>query len=139
MRKIVIGLAIVTAFAAGYLVSQNPLTTEAGEAKGGKGPMIGHMVYFKLKDNSPAAKAKLVEACKKYLTKHEGEIYFGAGVLAESLKRDVNDLKWDVALHLVFRDMKSHDLYQEAKRHQQFIDENKGNWESVRVFDSLLH
>ena len=31
------------------------------------GPMIVHDVFFELKDNSPAAKKKLVDACKKYL------------------------------------------------------------------------
>ena len=30
----------------------------------------------------------------------------------------------------------SHDLYQDAPRHQQFIAENKPNWKQVRVFDS---
>ena len=100
--------------------------------------MLSHDVYFSLKDNSPAAKQKLVDACKKYLTGHEGEVFFAAGVLADSLKRDVNDLKFDVALHIVFKDMESHDKYQVAKRHDQFIAENKDNWSNVRVFDSLV-
>src|SRR5438105_2129115 len=64
--------------------------------------MLSHDVYFSLKDNSPAAKQKLVDACKKYLTGHEGEVFFAAGVLAESLKREVNDVNFDVALHIVF-------------------------------------
>ena len=138
MRKVCLGLVLAAAFLAGYAMSQRPDSTEAGDKKGSAEPMIGHMVYFSLKDNSPGAKQKLVEACKKYLTKHEGEVYFGAGVLAETLKREVNDVDWDVALHLVFRDMKAHDAYQTAKRHQQFIDENKDNWKKVRVFDSLV-
>lgn len=100
--------------------------------------MIGHMVYFSLKDNSPAAKEKLVAACKKYLSKHPGEVYFGAGTLVADLDRPVNDRDWDVALHIVFADRKAHDQYQDAKRHQQFIDENKDNWKKVRVFDSQV-
>jgi hypothetical protein len=103
-----------------------------------KGPKVAHMVYFTLKDNSPEAKKKLVDACKKYLTRHPGEVYFAAGTLAESLKRPVNVVDWDVGLHIVFADMKAHDAYQDAKRHQQFIDENKENWKQVRVFDSLV-
>ena len=47
-------------------------------------------------------------------------------------------MQFDVALHIVFKDMASHDKYQEAKRHQQFIDENKDNWKKVRVFDSVV-
>ena len=38
------------------------------------------MVYFTLKDNSPAAKKKLVDACKKYLKDHDGTVYFSAGI-----------------------------------------------------------
>src|SRR5262245_17502942 len=77
--------------------------------------MLSHDVYFSLKDNSPEAKKKLVAACKKYLSGHPGEVFFAAGTLAESLKREVNDLQFDVALHIVFKDIASHDKYQEAK------------------------
>ena len=98
--------------------------------------MISHDVYFTLKDNSPEAKRKLIDACKKYLTGHEGEVFFSAGALVESLKREVNDRDWDVALHITFKDIASHDKYQDAPRHNQFIDENKSNWKKVRVFDS---
>jgi hypothetical protein len=99
-------------------------------------PMIVHDVYFTLKDNSPAAQAKLVAACKKYLSGHPGTVYFSAGVLAKDLNRDVNDRDWDVALHLVFENKAAHDKYQDAERHKKFIEENKDNWKKVRVFDS---
>ncbi|MCC6419161.1 MAG: Dabb family protein [Gemmataceae bacterium] len=100
--------------------------------------MIAHMVYFSLKDNSPAAKEKLVTACRKYLSKHPGEVFFAAGTLAREFDRPVNDRDFDVALHLVFRDRAAHDKYQDAPRHKQFIDENKDNWKKVRVFDSAV-
>lgn len=108
------------------------------KAAAGKGGMIAHDVYFTLKDNSAAAKDKLVAACKKYLTKHPGEVFFAAGTLAEDLNRPVNDRDWDVALHIVFADRGAHDKYQDAPRHKQFIDENKDNWKKVRVFDSVV-
>ena len=98
--------------------------------------MLAHNVYFALKDNSAAAKAKLVAACKKYLSKHPGTVFFAAGTLTEDLNRPVNDRDFDVALHIVFKDRAAHDKYQDAPRHQQFIDENKDNWKKVRVFDS---
>ncbi len=107
----------------------------AGDAKG---PMIAHMVYFSLKDNSPKAKEKLIAACKKYLSKHPGVVFFAAGTLAEEFKRPVNDRDFDVALHIVFADKKAHDRYQEAPRHDKFIEENKDNWKKVRVFDSAV-
>ena len=99
-------------------------------------PAIGHMVYFKLKDSSPAAKEKLVAACKKYLEKHDGVTFFAAGVVAESFTRDVNDRDWDVALHLVFANKAAHDKYQDHADHLKFIAENKDGWAKVRVFDS---
>lgn len=99
--------------------------------------MLAHNVYFSLKDNSPAARQRLIAACAKYLSKHPGTLFFSAGVLAEALKRDVNDRDFDVALHVIFTDQAAHDRYQAAPAHLQFIAENKDNWKKVRVFDSV--
>ena len=135
MRKTV-AIALVTALmAAGYFGLLRPGSSEAGR-KGGT--MLSHDVYFTLKDNSAKAKQTLVDACKKYLSKHPGEVFFATGVRAEEYKRDVNDQDWDVALHIVFTDNAAHDKYQDALRHKQFIDEQKANWKKVRVFDSLV-
>lgn len=99
-------------------------------------PMVAHMVYFSLKDKSDASKKKLVEACKTYLSKHPGTVYFAAGTLCEELNRPVNDREFDVSLHLVFKDKAAHDKYAVAETHLKFIEENKDNWTKVRVFDS---
>ena len=122
-------------FAAALLVACCAAFASAADQKS---PMIGHMVYFKLKDNSPQARQKLVAACEKYLADHEGVVFFSAGVIAEEFKREVNDRDWDVALHLVFTDKAAHDKYAVHKEHLKFIDENKANWAKVRVFDSEL-
>jgi hypothetical protein len=98
--------------------------------------VIVHNVYFALKDNSAAAREKLLAACRTHLTNHPGEVYFAAGTLAEEMTRPVNDRDFDVALTIVFEDQKAHDQYQEAARHQQFIAENRENWKKVRVFDT---
>ena len=100
--------------------------------------MIGHMVYFTLKERTPAARQKLVSACQKYLNGHEGTVYFAAGTVAEEFSREVNDREWDVALHLVFQDKAAHDVYQDHPRHDLFINENKDTWQKVRVFDSFI-
>src|SRR5205807_4958321 len=121
--------------AAGYFAFFGQGTTEAGK-KGGM--MVSHDVYFTLTDNSPKAKQTLVDACKKYLSKHPGEVFFAVGTLAEDLKREVNDRDFDVALHIVFKDLAAQNQYQEAERHKQFIDEGKANWKKVRVFDSYV-
>jgi hypothetical protein len=109
-----------------------------GSTKADQGPQLAHMVYFKLKDNSGAFRARLSAACKLYLSGHEGTISFATGTLAGDFNREVNDRDFDVSLHLVFANKEAHDKYQEHPRHLKFIEENKENWEKVRVFDSYL-
>lgn len=133
MRKYLAGGVILVGALAMILTLNGDRPMAAADAKG---PMIVHSVYFSLKDNSPQAKEKLVAACKKHLTKHPGEVFFAAGLLAEEFNRPVNDRDFDVGLHIVFADKKAHDTYQDAERHQKFIDENKDTWKKVRVFDS---
>ncbi len=101
-------------------------------------PLIGHMVFFKLKDQTPAARQKLVDACDKYLAAHDGVVSYSAGPIAAEFTREVNDRDWDVALHLVFADKAAHDRYQDHPDHTKFIAENKDTWAAVRVFDSEL-
>ena len=128
-------LMIVGLFLGGFLL----FSANEPSAAGGKGDQhIAHMVYFSLNDNSPKAQQKLLDACQKYLSKHPGTVYYSAGTLAKDLKRPVNDMDFDVALHLVFENRAAHDQYQDAPRHKQFIDENKDNWKKVRVFDALV-
>lgn len=104
----------------------------------GAEPQLAHMVYFKLKERNYKAKERLVIACKKHLSGHDGTVYFSVGVLASDLKREVNDVDFDVALNLVFRNKAAHDKYQTHPRHLRFIEENKDSWAEVRVFDSYL-
>jgi hypothetical protein len=131
-----------TAFTLALLVSY-PVLGSAAEPKPAASsdtasPHIGHMVYFKLRSATPENCKKLVDACEKYLRKHEGVVYFGTGVIGKSFDREVNDRAWDVALHVVFVNKAAHDKYQDHPEHLKFIAENKELWESVRVFDSEL-
>ncbi len=74
---------LITVFAIGSLLAGCLLMDGAQSAAGEKDEAkIAHMVFFALKDNSPAAKAKLVAACKKYLTKHPGTLGFHVGTRA---------------------------------------------------------
>lgn len=100
--------------------------------------MLAHMVFFELKQPTAQAKEKLVAACKKHLSKHEGTAYFSVGTLAEEFNREVNDRGFHVALHMVFKDKAAHDRYQTHERHVKFVNENKDDWKKVRVFDSYL-
>jgi hypothetical protein len=128
------GLTFLGALAL-FLVLDGDRRSEAAPAAEAN---IVHNVYFSLNDPSPEAKQKLVAACKKYLSKHPGTVYFSAGTLAAEFDRPVNDRDFDVALHLVFKNKAAHDQYQEAATHKQFIEENKAGWKKVRVFDSAV-
>lgn len=97
-----------------------------------------HDVYFTLNDDSEAARSKLVEDCYKYLSNQPGIVFFAAGELVESHKRDVNVRDWQVSLHIVFKSKGYHDQYQKAPDHYKFIEQNKDNFKSVRVFDSFI-
>jgi hypothetical protein len=117
------------------LAALGAVTVTAAE---GPRRVLSHDVYFTLNDASPAARQKLVEACRLYLTGHDGAVAFAAGVRAEEMKRDVNDTGFDVSLHVSFRDQAAHDAYQEHPRHLQFIESMRSNWKAVRVFDSWV-
>jgi hypothetical protein len=100
--------------------------------------MIAHNVYFRLHDRSDAARTHLVQECKRYLEKHPGVVFFACGLLTPELNRPVNDRDFDVALHVVFDSLASHDLYQTAPDHETFIQRNREGWAQVRVFDSTV-
>lgn len=100
--------------------------------------LLAHNVFFTLKDRSEAARQKLVASCRKYLTGHPGTVLFACGTRAEALNRPVNDRDFDVGLHIVFQNQAMHDRYQQAPRHEQFVEENKESWQTVRVFDSMV-
>jgi hypothetical protein len=103
-----------------------------------QGNLLSHDVFFSLKDSSDGAKKKLVAACQKYLSGHEGTVFFTVGTRAGELDREVNDKAFHVSLHIVFDGKASQDKYQAHPRHLKFIEENKDNWETVRVFDSYV-
>lgn len=103
-----------------------------------KSEPLAHIVFFTLAESNDDNRSKLVEACKKYLDKHDGVVYFGVGVNAPEYNREVNDRDYDVALHLIFATAKDQDAYQTHPRHVKFVEECQGLWKKVRVFDSRL-
>ena len=48
---------------------------------------LAHIVYFTLKDRSPAGIQRQVDACQKYLTDHPGTVYFGVGTRTPDLAK----------------------------------------------------
>jgi hypothetical protein len=135
-------LALLAAgIAAFYFQGIHAMAAESqsnASATSSKSAPLAHIVFFTLTESNDANRAKLVAACKKYLDKHKGVVYFGVGVNAPEYDREVNDRDYDVALHLVFETAKDHNVYQTHPRHEAFIEECKGLWKKVRVFDSTL-
>jgi hypothetical protein len=128
--------ALLLSFILGLAVLLPAGAADADKAAGGR--LLQHDVFFALKDHSADARAKVVDACKKYLDGHPGTVAFSAGVLADDINMPVNDRDFDVALHILFKDKASLDQYLESERHKKFIEENKDSWGKVRVFDSYV-
>lgn len=103
-----------------------------------KEPRLAHNVYFSLKDSSDAVKEKLVADCRKLFAGNSDVLFFAIGGLAKDLRRPVNDQDFDVSVLAIFKDKAAHDNFQKADLHLRLIEENKGNWKKVRVFDSYL-
>ena len=93
-----------------------------------------HNVFFSLKDKSPEAAKKLVDACGS-LSSIDGIRFFASGTLAD-LERPLNDRDFDVSLLVVFESRAAHDAYQVAPEHNKFLEDNKDGWEKVRIFDT---
>lgn len=104
--------------------------------KMGKG--LAHIVFFTLNDASSEMVSKLQADCQTYLSGHPGTNYFSVGTRNIELDRPVNDSEFHVALHVCFESKEAHDAYQVHPRHTEFIERQKSNWKSVRVFDSDL-
>ena len=99
--------------------------------------MLIHNVYFTLKDRSQPAIDGLLADCYKYLEGHPGVVFFAAGALAAELDRPVNDQDFQVGLHVVFENLDYQAQYQQHEKHIEFLEKNKDNWQTVRVFDSV--
>lgn len=130
-RLLVIGSLALTALC----VVTSVTYSNGGEAAG---KVLAHDVYFTLIEDSPEARTALADACRKYLSGHEGTHFFATGLRAAEMTRDVNDMEFDVSLHVYFEDDAAHAAYQKDPRHLEFIEKMKANWKSVRVFDSRV-
>ena len=115
--------------------AQSPATPSGTEA----GPMVGHMVYFTLKDRTPAARDKLAASCTELLGDLDGVTFFAAGTLPEKASEPaLNDRDFDVALQVVFASKSALDAYAKHPNHVKFVEANRASWAKVRVFDSVF-
>ena len=143
MRNVIFLLALAGAVLAGGCFCPCEQAGSCDEEQcrlvGEREPMkVAHNVYFTLKEDSAAARHKLVADCYAYLQGQPGIEYFAAGAIVEEHERAVNVRDWDVGLHIIFDSKTAHDAYQNAGDHHAFIDANQDNWEQVRVFDTFI-
>ena len=59
-------------------------------------PRLAHHVFFTLADDSEASVNRLLAACEKYLTDHEGVVDFAVGRRDTTLNRPVNNTEYHV-------------------------------------------
>ncbi len=100
--------------------------------------MLAHIVFFELNEPTKENIDSLVSGCNHYLSGHPGCVYYGTGPRAEKYTRPVNQTNYHVALHTIFDSQQSHDAYQIAPRHLEFIEKFKPMWKSVKVYDSEI-
>lgn len=98
--------------------------------------LVVHDVYFDLNDASPEAVQELVDGCHDYLGELPGIAHFAAGARVAEREGPVNDLDFDVSLHVWFTDHASYESYDTDPQHLEFIETFRENWAGVRVFDS---
>ena len=133
MRNALICLALFALVASFAL---DAVARLAGRAE----PQLAHMVFFALKDHSKESRERFIASCDKYLSNHEGTVYYSVGTIAEDkdVEEPVSVKDFDVALHVVFENKAAKAKYLASERHKQFVDENRESFAGVRVFDSFL-
>jgi hypothetical protein len=133
VRNVLIGLALF-ALVASFALDAAARLVERAE------PQLAHMVFFALKDRSKESRERFIASCEKFLSDHDGTIYFSVGTIAEDkdVEEPVSVKDFDVALHVVFENKAAKASYLASDRHKKFVDENRESFAGVRVFDSFL-
>lgn len=123
---LLVGSAYVSLAASDAPVAASPTT------------LLGHNLFFTLKEPTDENKAKLIDACKKYLSQHPGIVFFAVGTRDEKLSGGFNDKNYDVALHMIFTGREALGTYGRSDDHQQFIRETTPLFKGLRIFDSSV-
>jgi hypothetical protein len=97
-----------------------------------------HSTYFSLRDRTPSSCEAFADACTKYLSIRRGITGFWVGTLSDDLRRKVNDLNYDVAMHIEFENFAAWDAYSNDPDHMEFVKVVGNASSSRRVFDSYL-
>jgi len=85
--------------------------------------MLLHSTYFNLgTSNTPDIVEAYMAEAREYLSESQGMISFWIGTRADNMTRPENDLKYDIAMHQLFKDQASFNLYNaNDQAHNQFV------------------
>jgi hypothetical protein len=134
-RHILPLLAAVSLFASGVTA---PSLADDDATKPAASALLGHNIFFALKEPTLENKAALIDACKKRLSQHPGIVFFAVGVRDENISGAFNDRDYDVALHMIFTGRDALKNYARTADHQKFIVESTPLLKGVRIFDSTV-
>lgn len=98
--------------------------------------MLVHTVYFWLKPELTAEQRAAFRRGVESLAgiKAAEKVYVGGP--AATTKRPVVDDSYSVALTVVCKDVAGHDAYQVDPVHLKFVEEFKGYWARVVIYDA---
>jgi hypothetical protein len=113
--------------------SLGELASETSDGHGSE-PLFLHAIFFRLTDAS--VRTRFMEACKKYLSGHPGQVYFAIGPRAREINRDVSALGFDVAVTMVFASFADYRRYRESEPHREFITRTAGMSPEREVYDA---
>lgn len=98
--------------------------------------MLTHHVLFWLKAGTTEEQKKAFRSGLESLEKIETiqSLYIGTPA---PIDRPVVDITYSFSLLILFKDLEGHDVYQIHALHKAFLDEFRGLFEKVVIYDSL--
>ena len=97
--------------------------------------MLSHHVLFWLKADTTEEQKTAFRKGLESLEKIETVTHFHVGTPAP-IERAVVDITYTFSLVLFFEDLAGHDVYQVHELHQAFLNEFRGLFEKVVIYDA---
>lgn len=98
--------------------------------------MLSHHVLFWLKADTTEDQKNAFRKGLESLEKIETVTQFHVGTPAP-IERAVVDITYSFSLVLFFNDLAGHDVYQVHELHKAFLEEFRGLFEKVIIYDAL--
>lgn len=127
-------LTATVALSAGTAAASLPFAAQA--APSGKTPLAHHVFFWLKNPDSKEDRDKLVEGVKT-LKNIPTVKELHVGVLADTERRDVVDVSWQVSELMFFTDLAGQATYQNHPIHLDFIKNYGHLWARVVVYDAM--